>query len=42
MGFYNMHFPYKALKCSMGLLADLLAVLVKILGFLTVCVPLRL
>lgn len=41
MGFYNMHFPYKALKCSigfMGLVADLLLILMKILGFLPVCV----
>lgn len=36
-----MHFPYKALKCSigfMGLVADLLLILMKILGFLPVCV----
>lgn len=41
MGFYNMHFPYKALKCSigfMGLVADLLPILMKILGFFPVCV----
>lgn len=35
MGFYNMHLPYKALKCSMGFFADLLAILMKILGFFT-------
>lgn len=41
MGFYNMHFPYKALKCSIGftdLVADLLPVLMKILGSFPVCV----
>lgn len=41
MGFYNMHFPYKALKCSigfMGLVADLLPILTRILGFSPVCV----
>lgn len=41
MGFYNMHFPYKALKCSIGfmdLVADLLPILMRILGFFPVCV----
>lgn len=39
MGFYNMHFPYKALKCGMGLFADLLGILMKMFGFFTIRAP---